>query len=78
MDNRNTSVGVTVENRVAEVDDVRAEASEHLTGEAFDVEHTEQNVPGGHLGLLLFAREPACSFERSLCPRCERQGFAVR
>ena len=37
-----------------------------------------QNVPGGHLWLLFFAREPACSFERPLCSRRERQRLAIR
>ena len=64
--------------RVAKLGDVDAEPSEYLTGQAFDVEHAEQNVLGGDLWLLAFAREPACSFERTLCPGRERQRFDVR
>ena len=78
MDERDTSKGMTAENRVAKADDVDAEPSEHLTSQTFDVEHTEQNVPWGHLRRLFFAREAASSFERPLCPRRERQRFAFR
>ena len=35
-------------------------------------------MAGGHLWLLFLPREPACSFERPLCPGRERQRFAVR
>ena len=77
VDERNRNVGASGHTRVAKVDDVHAEPSEHLTGQSFDVEHAEQHVPGGHLWLLFFAREPACSFERPLCPGRERQRFAV-
>ena len=63
--------------RVAKLSDVDAEPSEHLTGQAFDVEHAEQNVLGGHLWLLVFAREPACSFERALGPGREWHRLAV-
>jgi hypothetical protein len=73
-ENGETSCG----NRVAKLDEVHAEPAKHLTGQTFDIEHAEQNVPGGHLGLLVLAREPPCSLERSLCPRRERQRFAVR
>lgn len=58
--------------------DVHAESSEHLTGQSFDIEYAEQNVPGGHLWFLLFAREPTCPFESPLCPGRERQRSAVR
>ena len=63
--------------RVAKLRDVDAEPSEYLTGQAFDVEHAEQNVLGGDLWLLAFAREPACSFERTLCPGREWHRVAV-
>lgn len=59
--------------RVANVIYVHAESSEHLTGQSFDVKHAEQNVPGGHLWFLLFAREPTCPFESPPCPGRERQ-----
>lgn len=62
----------------ANVIDVHAESSEHLTGQSFDIEHAEQNVRDGHLWFLLLAREPACPFESPLCPGRERQRFAVR
>ena len=78
VDERNRNMGAIGDNRVAKVDDVHAEPSENLAGQSFDVEHAEQNVPGGHLWLLFFAREPACSFERPLCPGRERQRVAVR
>ena len=64
--------------RVAKLSDVDAEPSEHLTGQSFDVEHAEQNVLGGHLWLLVLAREAARSFERTLCPGREWHRFVVR
>ena len=64
--------------RVSKLSDVDAQPSEHLTRQPFDVEHAEQNVLGGHVWLLVFAREPACSFERTLCPGREWHRFAVR
>ena len=59
--------------RVANVIRVHTESSEHLTGQPFDVEHAEQNVPDGHLWLLLLAREPTSPFESPPCPGGERQ-----
>lgn len=78
VDERNRNVDASGDKRVAKVIDVHAEPSEHLTGQSFDVENAEQNVPGGHLWLVLFAREPTCPFESPLCPGRERQRFAVR
>ncbi|MEY2400536.1 MAG: hypothetical protein QOJ08_647, partial [Ilumatobacteraceae bacterium] len=49
---RNRHGGGSGGNRVPKLDDVHAEPSEHLTGQSFDVEHAEQNMPGGHLWLL--------------------------
>ena len=64
--------------RVANVIDVHAESSQHLTRQALDVEHSEQNMPGPHLWFLLFAREPTCPFESPPGPGRERQRFTVR
>ena len=60
-------------NRITKAVDVHTEASEHLASQSFDVEHAEQNVTGGHLWLLLLAREPTCPFESAPCPGRERQ-----
>jgi hypothetical protein len=72
------NVGASGVNRVANLGDVHAEASEHLAGQTFDVEHAEQNVGAGHLWLLVFAGESARSFQGPLCPRRERQCIAGR
>jgi hypothetical protein len=41
VDERNRNVATSGDNRVAKLDDVHAQPSEHLTGQSFDVEHAE-------------------------------------
>ncbi len=43
-------------------------ASQHLTGQPFDVEHAEQDVPGVDLWFLLLAREPVLPVRAPAAP----------
>ena len=69
-------LGARIDDRVAQMTDVDVEPSQHLTREAFHVEHPEQDMPGSHLGLAFLAGEPARPTECSLGARRERQRLA--
>ena len=54
------------DDRVAKLDDVDRHAAQHLTGEAFHVEQSEQHVAGRELGLAIPTGESARPLERAL------------
>ena len=68
--------GARIDDRVAKMTYVDVESAQHLTREAFDVEHPEQDVPSSHLGLSFLAGEPARPTECTLGARRERQRLA--